>query len=204
MGQIANQKALELIFKAKDKIKQNKLQKSIDNMKLVQATMDDFDKLREAYIDVINRTAGMMEATRWVYGQHPTDEMIKGYITSGYMYIYTDGDQIAGMMAITPSTPGVYQQIQWKQELPDNEVFVIHILAVTPDYQGYGLGDVMVELAIDVAHDNKCKSIRLDALAGNEPAQQLYEKHGFEFRGKLNLQAQNTGWTDFFFYEKDL
>ena len=89
-------------------------------------------------------------------------------------------------------------------EVSYEEVSVVHNLAFTPDYQGYGLGDVMVSLAIDLAMRNHCKSIRLDSLASNTPAHHLYKKHGFEFRGKLNLMAQNTGSTDFFFFEKDL
>lgn len=204
MGEIANKKAIELIIRAKEKYKQRKLGKSIEAMELVQAKPEDFHKLREAYKDVINRTEGVKETTRWVYGKHPTDEMIQGYIDSGYMYIYTDGDRIAGMMAVTPSNDEVYHQIEWKQKVSDEEVSVVHILAVTPDYQGYGLGDVMVSLAVALALRNHCKSIRLDSLASNTPAHHLYKKHGFEFRGKLNLMAQNTGWTDFYFYEKDL
>ncbi len=45
------------------------------------------------------------------------------------------------------------------------------------------------------------KSIRLDALASNTPAHRLYERLGFEYRGKQHLYAENTGWTDFFFFE---
>ena len=45
------------------------------------------------------------------------------------------------------------------------------------------------------------KAIRLDALASNIPAQHMYEKLGFAYRGKRNLYAENTGWTDFLYYE---
>lgn len=174
------------------------------NMELVKATMEDFDKLRLAYIDVINRTEDVMETTRWVYGQHPTDDMLRAYIEAGYMYIYKDNQRIVAMMAITPSKDDVYHEIDWKQDLADADVSVVHILAVTPDYQGCGTGNVMVELAIDIAVRNHSKSLRLDVLAANRPAQALYKKHGFEYRGKKYLQAQNTGWTDFFFFERDI
>ena len=43
--------------------------------------------------------------------------------------------------------------------------------------------------------------IRLDALASNTPAHRIYERLGFEYRGKQHLYAENTGWTDFFFFE---
>lgn len=44
--------------------------------------------------------------------------------------------------------------------------------------------------------------IRLDALESNMPARHLYEKMGFEYRGKQFLYAPNTGETYFYFYEK--
>ena len=47
-------------------------------------------------------------------------------------------------------------------------------------------------------------AIRLDTLASNIPAQHMYEKLGFEYRGKQNLYAENTGWTDFLYYELPL
>ena len=35
----------------------------------------------------------------------------------------------------------------------------------------------------------------------NIHARRMYEKLGFEYRGKQNLYAKNTGWTDFLYYE---
>ncbi len=32
-------------------------------------------------------------------------------------------------------------------------------------------------------------------------AHRLYERLGFEYRGKQHLFAENTGWTDFYFFE---
>ena len=49
-------------------------------------------------------------------------------------------------------------------------------------------------------HDG-IKAIRLDALASNTPAHKIYKALGFEYRGKQHLYAENTGWTDFYFFE---
>ena len=45
------------------------------------------------------------------------------------------------------------------------------------------------------------KALRLDALACNTPAQQLYESLGFQKRGIAHWFADNVGWTDFYLYE---
>lgn len=52
-----------------------------------------------------------------------------------------------------------------------------------------------------MVRENGKKTIRLDVLASNVPARRMYERLGFEYRGKQNLFAANTGWTDFLYYE---
>ena len=62
----------------------------------------------------------------------------------------------------------------------------------------------MMEEVISLAMEKGKKAIRLDTLASNIPAQHMYEKLGLEYRGKQNLYAENTGWTDFLYYELPL
>lgn len=169
------------------------------NMKFILA--DDFIRIRSKYIEVIERTSNMSIYARWVYGQHPTDAMIQSYIDNNEMYMLMDKQSIAGMMAITMSQDKDYRDVEWKIELEDSEVAVIHILAVIPEYQQMGIGKRMIEEAISLAKQNGKKAVRLDALASNTPAHHMYERMGFEYRGKANLFAENTGWTDFFFFE---
>lgn len=39
-------------------------------------------------------------------------------------------------------------------------------------------------------------------LKSNFPAQKMYEKAGFVYRGEQRLYAENTGMTEFLYYEK--
>ena len=64
-----------------------------------------------------------------------------------------------------------------------------------------GIGSEMIREAIRLAQTNGMKSIRLDALASNTPAHKLYKSLGFEYRGQQYLYAENTDWTDFYFFE---
>ena len=104
-------------------------------------------------------------------------------------------------MAVTMYQGDDYHAIEWTKQLNDNEVAVIHILAVNPDFQGKGIGTMMIRESIELAKQNGKKSVRLDALASNTPAHKIYEALGFQYRGKQHLYAENTGWTDFFFFE---
>ena len=108
---------------------------------------------------------------------------------------------IVGAVVVTMYQGEDYHAVKWAQDVADDEVAVIHMLAVSPDYQGQGIGAEMVKAAIGLAQDHGMKAVRLDALASNTPGHRLYERLGFEFRGKQHLYAENTGWTDFFFFE---
>ena len=88
--------------------------------------------------------------------------------------------------------------------MADDKAAVIHILAISPDYQGKGIGLEMVREAINLAKEKGMQAIRLDALASNTLAHRIYERLGFEYRGKQHLYAENTGWTDFYFFEYKL
>ena len=94
-----------------------------------------------------------------------------------------------------------YHAIEWSHQVQDNEVAVIHILAVSPDFQCTGIGSEMRRETIRLAKSYGMIAIRLDALASNTPAHKIYKSLGFEYKGKQHLYAENTGWTDFYFFE---
>lgn len=170
-------------------------------MKLNQAEIEDFDSIISFYDDVTDRTPEIGKYARWSKRKHPTLEGIKTYIEEGSMYLYKEDNVIVGAMAVTMYQGEDYHAIEWLQQVADDKAAVIHILAVNPDYQSKGIGTEMILDAIRLAKENGMQAIRLDALASNTPAHKIYERLGFEYRGKQHLYAENTGWTDFYFFE---
>ena len=170
-------------------------------MKLELATQNDFEAIIAFYDDVTERTPEMATYARWSKGKHPTVEGIRAYIDEESMYLYRANSAIVGAMAVTMYQGEDYHAINWMQQVLDNKVAVIHILAVSPDSQGTGIGSEMIREAIRLARSKGMQATRLDALASNTPAHKIYERLGFEYRGKQHLYAQNTGWTDFYFFE---
>lgn len=170
-------------------------------MILNKATIEDYESIIAFYDDVTDRTPDMEQYARWKKGLHPTHDGIRAYIEKESMYTYKENDAIVGAMAVTMYQGAYYHAIEWIQQVEDTKVAVIHILAVSPDAQGKGVGSEMIREAISLARTNGMKAIRLDALASNTPALKIYKALGFEFRGQQHLYAENTGWTDFYFYE---
>ena len=170
-------------------------------MKLELATQQDFEPIIAFYDDVMERTPEIATYARWSKGKHPTIEGIRAYINEGSMYLYRKQGAIVGAMAVTMYQGDDYHAIDWSRQVPDDKVAVIHILAVSPDAQGNGIGSEMIREAILLAQNNGMLAVRLNALASNTPAHRIYERLGFEYRGQQHLYAENTGWTDFYFFE---
>ena len=115
------------------------------SMKLQQASITDNESVLSFYDDVTERTPLIERYARWQKGKHPTAEGIKAYIQEGSLYLYKEGETIVGAMAITMYQGEDYHAIEWLRSVADDEVAVIHILAVSPEKQGAGIGSEMID-----------------------------------------------------------
>ena len=123
-------------------------------MKLELARQNDFDAIIAFYDNVTERTPEMATYARWSKGKHPTVAGIRAYINEGSMYLYRERGIIIGAMAVTMYQGEEYHAIEWARQVGDDEVAVIHILAVSPDRQGEGIGSEMIREAIHLAQAN--------------------------------------------------
>jgi ribosomal protein S18 acetylase RimI-like enzyme len=55
----------------------------------------------------------------------------------------------------------------------------MHSIAVSPDHQGRGIGQQLLELAITRARARKCSRIHLEADARNKTLISWYQSHGY-------------------------
>lgn len=173
-----------------------------NDLKRKQVQPGQFEALTRFYRYAIDNTPDMSRYGRWIYGLHPTEDMIRSYVQSGAMYTCGLNDEIRCAFALTPNQGSDYHHTNWEKNLKDDEVAVVHLLCVNPDDQHQGIGRRSMELAMELAREMGKKAIRLDALACNSPAHRLYESLGFRQRGTAHWFADNVGWTDFYLYER--
>lgn len=169
-------------------------------MRLIKATEQDFQRITRFYGDVIAHTKDMDTYAKWVYGQHPTDAMIRRYIQTGAMYFCEKDGTLLSALAITPQAED-YHGAAWSVSLEDDKVAVVHLLCVTPQWQGKGVARAAMEGVIHLSREQGKQAVRLDALACNIPAHRLYGSLGFQKRDQRRWYVDNVGWTDFFLYE---
>ncbi len=169
-------------------------------MELLKADLSDFERIKSFYKNLCENTVGIEKYARWIYGVYPTDEIIKNYIESGEMFYSEENGLIISALALTCQNAD-YHNVAWSRQFNDEEVTVIHLLGVSPEHQKSGLARFAVRAIIEKSKKAEKKSVRLDALMSNKPAQRLYEKSGFIKRDKKRWYAENTGTTEFLLYE---
>ena len=94
---------------------------------------DDFETVKSKYIEIIEKTPGIKEYARWVYGQHPTDVSLKSYVDNGEMYCLMDDETIAGMVAIVMHQD---QEYKWGYTAKEYESFTYIITDANGDKTG--------------------------------------------------------------------
>ena len=156
------------------------------------------------YGDVIDQTPGIAVYAQWRKGIHPGETSVRSFLAEDSIYLFREGERILGAMVLTMSQADDYHAVNWGRPLADDEVAVIHMLAVSPRCQGSGTGAEMVREAIRIARVRNKKAVRLDATVSNTPVHRLYERLGFVNRGRQRIFADNAAWMDFFYFEYEL
>jgi ribosomal protein S18 acetylase RimI-like enzyme len=76
-----------------------------------------------------------------------------------------------------------YKHIPWSHAAKDEEVMVLHMLAVAPSAAGRRLGTRFMKFYEDYAIENGCPYLRIDTNEKNERARVLYKRFGYAEKG---------------------
>lgn len=94
-----------------------------------------------------------------------------------------------------------YDGAPWSVDAADEELLVVHALGVRPSFAGQCIAQAMTEYAIRLGREAGMKTIRLDVLKGNIPAERAYRKVGFAYCRTACMFYEDTGWTEFDLFE---
>ena len=75
--------------------------------------------------------------------------------------------------------------------IPDSGHVEVVSMWVAPGARGRGVGDALVEEVVSWAREHGVPELRLWVTRGNEQAEHLYERHGFERDGKVKPLPSN-------------
>ncbi len=107
-------------------------------------------------------------------------------MTNGsHVYLAELDNAIVGTYILTWSDPFIWN------ELDSSDAGYIHRLAVTRDYQGQGIGDILLRSAEAHIKQNGKTKTRLDCMAENARLNQYYIDQGFKYIRRIDGQ----GWS---------
>lgn len=170
-------------------------------LKIRIANNSEYEGVRDFYYDLTDSMRKAEYSPGWKKDVYPTQEFLVNSIKNKELFVVEEGDKIVACMVVNHKYNDGYKKIKWSVDVKDSKLLVIHALGVLPSFSGKGIAKRMVQKVIDLARENKIKTIRLDVLGGNIPAEKVYTKMGFIYRETIKMFYDDTGWTDYRLFE---
>ena len=168
---------------------------------ITRATPDDFSAIWQLYVDVCAQQEHDAYDPGWTLGVYPTEDDIREHIEAGELYVgWLHGKPAAAMVVVLHEDPE-YTEVPWLTPAAEDEVAVIHLLAVHPLARGQHAGAALVREAIRLARTAGMRVIHLDVMLGNLAASRIYLAEGFIFVGTYQIFYEDTGLANFEMYE---
>lgn len=142
-------------------------------------------KIKRATINELEPAAELLDLYRQFYQQESNLDGARAYIKErmlkeeSVIFIAYNGNDAVGFVQLYPSFSSVSMKRLW----------VLNDLYVKKQARGKGIGEHLIQQAINLAAETGAKGVLLETARDNLPAQKLYEKIGF-------LQESNY----FYFY----
>ncbi|MBE6821725.1 MAG: GNAT family N-acetyltransferase [Ruminococcaceae bacterium] len=164
----------------------------------------DTNELERLY-DMLNESLSRgVNYPGWKKGLYPIRETAETGIRKHTLFVARTQGRIAGTVILNHEPESAYAGANWTIEAEDKEVFVVHTLAVHPDFQQAGVGRALIEFSKQLAQQKGMKAVRLDVRSGNLPALRLYESCGFRYVQTVDLGLNLPGLVWFDLYEYNL
>lgn len=172
--------------------------------KITLGRPEDLDELTNLYNDLNDFLAQTQNFPGWIKGIYPIRETAFDGINSGFLYVLKISNRIAGTVILNSTQPEAYDTLTWEIQGDDEEILVVHTLAVHHDFFKYGIASKLLNFAENLAKEKNMKTIRLDTYHKNLPAMKLYKKTGYTLVGKVDLGLKHLGLELFNCYEKEI
>lgn len=172
------------------------------DIQILKATYKDIDGLVNLYNELNDYLATHINYPGWKKGVYPTKEDAIHFFESDTLYVAKEGDKLLGSLALTHESEKEPEHGNWLIDASYDDIFVIHVFVVHPDYLRQGVGSAMLQFAEELGKQQHIKSIRLDVYENNVAAINAYKKQGYSYIDKVDIGLSCYGLDFFELYEK--
>ena len=149
------------------------------SLRFRKAGRDDLDAICRIYEKSHDAEEAGLTTTGWLRGVYPVRSVAEAALDRDDMYVAETDGRVAAAGVINQIQVDVYYSCDWKYRAADEEVSVLHTLAVDPDARGMGIGPAFVKFWEKLAAEQGCSVLRIDTNARNKRAREMYAKLGY-------------------------
>ena len=175
------------------------VKQDIQIRKAVETDLEHIEKLYEAICDYLETHRNY---PGWKKGIYPVRCDAEKGLMANALYVARIGNKTVGTIILKHKPEEGYRNGKWLTGDDYDHIYVVHTLAVHPDFLKCGIGTELLMFAERVAREEQCVSIRLDVVKDNVPAERLYQKCGYQFAGTVSLGYESYGLPWYNLYEK--
>ena len=145
-----------------------------------KATAADLSAVEAIYDEIHDAEEKGIITTGWLKGIYPVRAVAETALQRDDLFVMEEDGILCGAALINQIQVDVYAGAPWKQDVPDDQVCVLHTLVISPKANGRGLGKQFVQCYEDYARRNGMPELRIDTNKRNARARAMYRKLGYE------------------------
>ena len=149
-------------------------------MNIRKASPADLPGVEKIYDDLHDAEESGLVTIGWIRGVYPTRATAGAALDRGDLYVMEEDGQIYGAALINRIQVEEYSLAKWEHNVPDDQIYVLHTLVISPAAAGRGLGKQFVQFYEDLARKNGISELRIDTNEKNSRARAMYKKLGYE------------------------
>ncbi len=172
------------------------------SLTIERAGRADLAAVAALYDAVNDHLAATVNYPGWKKGVYPNEETARQALEQNCLFTAWQEKKLAGTAILNHVADTGYGKVDWKVTLPENQVLMVHTLAVHPGCRGQGVASRLLEFALEYARQAGARAVRLDVSQANLPAIGLYERFGFRHMDTLDLGYDPGGEELFRLYQK--
>ena len=145
-----------------------------------KATIKDINEITSLYMVVHTEEEAGRMSTGWIRSVYPTRETVEIAVKAEELFVKVEGEKIVAVGRINQEQVDVYADVNWDFQVSDQQVMVLHTLAVHPEEQGKGYATAFCQFYEEYALKHGCNYLRIDTNEKNKNARKLYKKLGYK------------------------
>ena len=157
-------------------------------MEIRKAVKADIDSIEKIYENIHDNEEKGLTTTGWIRNVYPTAKTAESALNRDDLFVMVDNQKIVAVAVINQIQVDEYKYANWKHKVKDNEIMVLHGLAVDPFQKSKGYGKAFVAFYENYAKQHNCVALRMDTNMRNTVARYLYRKLGYEEIGIVNCK----------------